>query len=133
MQLFGITGNRNVNAFYSHIIESDEVPEGESPVFRSRLAAKELVTKFPDRIHAETLYENFQESVRQYENLPYLGTRVNDGPYEWETYKQVSERATHLGSALIQFGLQPVCIIFILFFILEYLFLFSGRFCWNLC
>ena len=78
-------------------------------MFRSRLAANELVSRFPDRPEADTLYDNFQATVKSHPKLPFLGTRADGEEYAWETYETVSRRATSIGSALLEFGLRPVC------------------------
>ncbi|KAJ7984412.1 hypothetical protein DPEC_G00354570 [Dallia pectoralis] len=40
-------------------------------------------------------------------NGPCLGYRYTGKPYQWLKYKQVSDRAKHLGSGLIHIGLKP--------------------------
>jgi hypothetical protein len=50
------------------------------------------------------------ESAKQFADLPCLGTRNSDGPFEWETYAEVLRRVTNLGSGLVELGLEPVCI-----------------------
>ena len=36
-----------------------------------------------------------------------LGTRINDGPYVWETYDEVKNRVFNFGSGLLECGLKP--------------------------
>ncbi|XP_008289726.1 long-chain-fatty-acid--CoA ligase 5 isoform X1 [Stegastes partitus] len=56
---------------------------------------------------AKTLYEVFQRGVRVSGNGPCLGHRKPGKPYQWLKYRQVSDRAEHLGSALLHRGLKP--------------------------
>ncbi|XP_047466026.1 long-chain-fatty-acid--CoA ligase 5 isoform X2 [Mugil cephalus] len=56
---------------------------------------------------AKTLYEVFQRGLRVSGNGPCLGYRKPGRPYQWLKYKQVSDRAEHLGSALLHKGLKP--------------------------
>uniref|UniRef100_A0A7M4EWM2 Arachidonate--CoA ligase n=1 Tax=Crocodylus porosus TaxID=8502 RepID=A0A7M4EWM2_CROPO len=53
---------------------------------------------------AKTLYEAFQRGLHASGNGPCLGYRKPKQPYQWLTYKQVSERAEYLGSGLLQKG-----------------------------
>ncbi|XP_006022878.1 long-chain-fatty-acid--CoA ligase 5 [Alligator sinensis] len=53
---------------------------------------------------AKTLYEAFQRGLHVSGNGPCLGYRKPKRPYQWLTYKQVSERAEYLGSGLLQKG-----------------------------
>ncbi|MBN3297188.1 ACSL5 ligase, partial [Amia calva] len=56
---------------------------------------------------ARTLYEVFQRGLHVSGNGPCLGYRKPRQPYQWLKYKQVSDRAEHLGSGLLQRGLKP--------------------------
>ncbi|XP_074519020.1 long-chain-fatty-acid--CoA ligase 5 [Halichoeres trimaculatus] len=56
---------------------------------------------------AKTLYEVFQRGLKVSGNGPCLGFRKSGRPYQWLRYKQVSDRAEHLGSGLIHKGLKP--------------------------
>uniref|UniRef100_A0A672H8D3 Long-chain-fatty-acid--CoA ligase n=1 Tax=Salarias fasciatus TaxID=181472 RepID=A0A672H8D3_SALFA len=56
---------------------------------------------------AKTLYEVFQRGLRISGNGPCLGYRKQGKPYQWLKYKQVSDRAEHLGSGFLHKGLQP--------------------------
>ncbi|ELW47037.1 Long-chain-fatty-acid--CoA ligase 1 [Tupaia chinensis] len=53
-----------------------------------------------------TLYEGFQRGIQVSNNGPCLGSRKPDQPYEWLSYKQVSELSECIGSALIQKGFK---------------------------
>nr|XP_061787619.1 long-chain-fatty-acid--CoA ligase 5-like [Nerophis lumbriciformis]XP_061787620.1 long-chain-fatty-acid--CoA ligase 5-like [Nerophis lumbriciformis] len=55
---------------------------------------------------AKTIYEVFQRGMRVSGNGPCLGSRKSGRPYQWLRYKQVSDRAEHLGSGLLQRGLK---------------------------
>ncbi|KAK5881563.1 hypothetical protein CesoFtcFv8_022346 [Champsocephalus esox] len=56
---------------------------------------------------AKTLYEVFQKGLKVSGNGPCLGYRKTGKPYQWLNYKQVSDRAEHLGSGLLHKGLKP--------------------------
>ncbi|XP_064177233.1 long-chain-fatty-acid--CoA ligase 5 [Anguilla rostrata] len=56
---------------------------------------------------ARTLYEVFQRGLHVSGNGPCLGYRKPGQPYQWLKYKQVSDRAQHLGSGLLHRGLSP--------------------------
>ncbi|XP_039632432.1 long-chain-fatty-acid--CoA ligase 5 isoform X1 [Polypterus senegalus] len=56
---------------------------------------------------ARTLYEVFQRGLHVSGNGPCLGYRKPKQPYQWLTYKQVSNKAEFLGSALLHRGLKP--------------------------
>ncbi|KAM9832652.1 long-chain-fatty-acid--CoA ligase 5 [Neosynchiropus ocellatus] len=56
---------------------------------------------------AKTIYEVFQRGLKVSGNGPCLGYRKSGRPYQWLRYKQVSDRAEHLGSGLLHRGLQP--------------------------
>ncbi|NWV03068.1 ACSL5 ligase, partial [Ptilonorhynchus violaceus] len=56
---------------------------------------------------AKTLYEVFQRGVNISGNGDCLGYRKPKQPYQWLTYKQVSDRTQYLGSGLLQKGCQP--------------------------
>ncbi|NWT65777.1 ACSL5 ligase, partial [Prunella himalayana] len=56
---------------------------------------------------AKTLYEVFQRGVSISGNGDCLGYRKPKQPYQWLTYKQVSDRMKYLGSGLLQKGCQP--------------------------
>ncbi|XP_059707947.1 long-chain-fatty-acid--CoA ligase 5 [Haemorhous mexicanus] len=56
---------------------------------------------------AKTLYEVFQRGVSISGNGDCLGYRKPKQPYQWLTYKQVSDRTKYLGSGLLEKGCQP--------------------------
>uniref|UniRef100_A0A4W6CD62 Arachidonate--CoA ligase n=1 Tax=Lates calcarifer TaxID=8187 RepID=A0A4W6CD62_LATCA len=56
---------------------------------------------------AKTIYEVFQRGLKVSGNGPCLGYRKPGRPYQWLKYKQVSDRAEHLGSGLLHRGLKP--------------------------
>ncbi|NWV60548.1 ACSL5 ligase, partial [Malurus elegans] len=56
---------------------------------------------------AKTLYEIFQRGVNISGNGDCLGYRKPKQPYQWLSYKQVSDRTKYLGSGLLQKGCQP--------------------------
>ncbi|XP_066519609.1 long-chain-fatty-acid--CoA ligase 5 [Hoplias malabaricus] len=56
---------------------------------------------------AKTLYEVFQNGLHISGNGPCLGYRKAGKSYQWLKYKQVLDRAEHLGSGLLHRGLKP--------------------------
>ncbi|NXJ08442.1 ACSL5 ligase, partial [Odontophorus gujanensis] len=56
---------------------------------------------------SKTLYEAFQRGLHASGNGNCLGYRKPNQPYQWLTYKQVLDRAQHLGSGLLQKGCKP--------------------------
>ncbi|NXA72040.1 ACSL5 ligase, partial [Thryothorus ludovicianus] len=56
---------------------------------------------------AKTLYEVFQRGVSISGDGDCLGYRKPKQPYQWLSYKQVSDRTKYLGSGLLQKGCKP--------------------------
>ncbi|XP_062463842.1 long-chain-fatty-acid--CoA ligase 5 [Pezoporus occidentalis] len=56
---------------------------------------------------SKTLYEVFQRGLHASGNGNCLGYRKPKQPYQWLTYKQVLDKAQHLGSGLLQKGCKP--------------------------
>uniref|UniRef100_A0A8D3DI56 Long-chain-fatty-acid--CoA ligase n=1 Tax=Scophthalmus maximus TaxID=52904 RepID=A0A8D3DI56_SCOMX len=83
-------------------LQSVEIP-GEERARRSVLNdSDENMTHYYD--DARTMYEVFQRGLRVSNNGPCLGSRKPNQPYEWLSYKEVSDRAEHIGSALLHRG-----------------------------
>ncbi|KAM6972149.1 long-chain-fatty-acid--CoA ligase 1a isoform 1-T1 [Aplochiton taeniatus] len=53
---------------------------------------------------AQTMYEVFLRGLRVSNEGPCLGSRKPNQPYEWLSYREVSDKAEHIGSALLQKG-----------------------------
>ncbi|XP_019718041.1 long-chain-fatty-acid--CoA ligase 1a isoform X1 [Hippocampus comes] len=53
---------------------------------------------------ATTLYDGFLRGLRVSDNGPCLGARKPNQPYEWQTYREVADRAANVGSALLHKG-----------------------------
>ncbi|XP_055502821.1 long-chain-fatty-acid--CoA ligase 5 [Leucoraja erinacea] len=64
-----------------------------------------VISHFYDDV--KTLYEAFQRGLRVSGNGPCLGYRKPNQPYQWLSYKQVIDRAEHLGSGLLHRGCKP--------------------------
>ncbi|XP_064422855.1 long-chain-fatty-acid--CoA ligase 6 isoform X1 [Latimeria chalumnae] len=85
--------------------QSQEVP-GCDGAHRSVLGdTPQLLTHYYD--DARTMYEVFQRGLHISENGPCLGFRRPKQPYQWLSYKEVSNRAECLGSGLLQQGCKP--------------------------
>uniref|UniRef100_UPI003AAB72A8 long-chain-fatty-acid--CoA ligase 1a isoform X4 n=1 Tax=Centroberyx gerrardi TaxID=166262 RepID=UPI003AAB72A8 len=53
---------------------------------------------------ARTMYEVFQRGLRVSNDGPCLGSRKPNQPYEWQSYREVADRAEYVGSALLHRG-----------------------------
>ncbi|NXA50330.1 ACSL6 ligase, partial [Nothocercus julius] len=85
--------------------QSAEV-EGSDGARRSVIGdSDQLLTHYYD--DARTMYEVFRRGFNISENGPCLGFRKPKQPYQWLSYKEVSERAEALGSGLLQQGCKP--------------------------
>ncbi|KAG8579010.1 hypothetical protein GDO81_010684 [Engystomops pustulosus] len=84
------------------LMQSEEL-EGGGGTRHSVLGdGPKLLTHYYD--DARTMYEVFQRGLHISENGPCLGSRKPNQPYEWLTYKEVSDRAECLGSGLLHQG-----------------------------
>uniref|UniRef100_K7GCL6 Long-chain-fatty-acid--CoA ligase n=1 Tax=Pelodiscus sinensis TaxID=13735 RepID=K7GCL6_PELSI len=86
-------------------MQSVEVEGGEHARRSSLLHSDELLTYYYDNVR--TVYEIFQRGLEVSNNGPCLGVRKPNQPYEWISYKEVSERAEYVGSALLHRGYKP--------------------------
>uniref|UniRef100_A0A674IGF8 Long-chain-fatty-acid--CoA ligase n=2 Tax=Terrapene triunguis TaxID=2587831 RepID=A0A674IGF8_9SAUR len=86
-------------------MQSVEVEGGEHARRSCLLNSDELLTNYYDDVR--TAYEIFQRGLEVSNNGPCLGVRKPDQPYEWISYKEVSERAEYVGSALLHRGYKP--------------------------
>uniref|UniRef100_A0A8C3SIC3 Long-chain-fatty-acid--CoA ligase n=1 Tax=Chelydra serpentina TaxID=8475 RepID=A0A8C3SIC3_CHESE len=86
-------------------MQSVEVEGGEYARRSSLLNSDELLTYYYDDVR--TAYEIFQRGLKVSNNGPCLGVRKPNQPYEWISYKEVSERAEYVGSALLHRGYKP--------------------------
>ncbi|KAI3353155.1 hypothetical protein L3Q82_019702 [Scortum barcoo] len=83
-------------------LQSVEIPGGERARRSVLNDSNELMTHYYD--DARTLYEVFQRGLRVSNNGPCLGSRKPNQPYEWQTYREVADRAERIGSALLDRG-----------------------------
>jgi hypothetical protein len=90
-------------------IQLDNKVKNRGKIYRHPGAKDGLKSKSPYEGIPEstTLYESFMTSVEKCGDNNCLGTRNNDGPYEWKTYKQVEKLGTQFGSGLVKLGLKP--------------------------
>ncbi|KAF1485765.1 Long-chain-fatty-acid--CoA ligase 1, partial [Eudyptula minor novaehollandiae] len=86
-------------------MQSVEVEGGEHARRSSLLNSDELLIYYYDDVR--TAYDIFQRGVQVSNNGPCLGVRKPNQPYEWISYKEVSDRAECLGSALLHRGFKP--------------------------
>uniref|UniRef100_A0A671W941 Long-chain-fatty-acid--CoA ligase n=1 Tax=Sparus aurata TaxID=8175 RepID=A0A671W941_SPAAU len=83
-------------------LQSVEIPGGER-ARRSVLndGVEPLTHYYSDAL---TMYEVFLRGLRVSNDGPCLGSRKPNQPYEWQSYKEVLDRAEHIGSALLHRG-----------------------------
>ncbi|NWU64289.1 ACSL1 ligase, partial [Pterocles burchelli] len=86
-------------------MQSVEVEGGEHARRSSLLNSDELLIYYYDDVR--TVYDIFQRGVQVSNNGPCLGVRKPNEPYEWISYKEVSDRAECVGSALLHRGFKP--------------------------
>uniref|UniRef100_A0A8B9YYY9 Arachidonate--CoA ligase n=1 Tax=Buteo japonicus TaxID=224669 RepID=A0A8B9YYY9_9AVES len=86
-------------------MQSVEVEGGEHARRSSLLNSDEPLIYYYDDVR--TVYDIFQRGVQVSNNGPCLGVRKPNQPYEWISYKEVSDRAECLGSALLHRGFKP--------------------------
>ncbi|NWR63071.1 ACSL1 ligase, partial [Bucorvus abyssinicus] len=86
-------------------MQSVEVEGGEHARRSSLLNSDEPLVYYYDDVR--TVYDIFQRGVQVSNNGPCLGVRKPNQPYEWISYKEVSNRAECLGSALLHRGFKP--------------------------
>ncbi len=86
--------------------------KGESSIYRSALRVpQERADKdgfvLCSEQHVETLYQIFEKGAAISGDQPFLGHRVNNGPYIWQTYKEIASRRTNFGSGLLNLDVTP--------------------------
>ncbi|KFP38902.1 Long-chain-fatty-acid--CoA ligase 1 [Chlamydotis macqueenii] len=86
-------------------MQSVEVEGGEHARRSSLLNSDEPLIYYYDDVR--TAYDIFQRGVQVSNNGPCLGVRKPNQPYEWISYKEVSDRAECVGSALLHRGFKP--------------------------
>ncbi|NXC53369.1 ACSL1 ligase, partial [Aleadryas rufinucha] len=86
-------------------MQSVEVEGGEHARRSSLLNSDELLSYYYDDVR--TVYDVFQRGLQVSNNGPCLGVRKPNQPYEWISYKEVSDRAECVGSALLHRGFKP--------------------------
>ncbi|XP_073426990.1 long-chain-fatty-acid--CoA ligase 6 isoform X2 [Dendrobates tinctorius] len=87
------------------LMQSEEVEDGDGARHSVLGDGPELLTHYYD--DARTMYEVFKRGHHISENGPCLGSRKPNQPYEWLSYKEVSDRAEFLGSGLLYQGCKP--------------------------
>ncbi|NWU55170.1 ACSL1 ligase, partial [Dromas ardeola] len=86
-------------------MQSVEVEGSEHARRSSLLNSDEPLIYYYDDVR--TAYDIFQRGVQVSNNGPCLGVRKPNQPYEWISYKEVSDRAECVGSALLHRGFKP--------------------------
>ncbi|XP_077329444.1 long-chain-fatty-acid--CoA ligase 6 isoform X4 [Lithobates pipiens] len=84
------------------LMQSKELEAGDGARHSVLGDGPKLLTHYYD--DAMTMYEVFQRGLHISENEPCLGSRKPNQPYEWLSYKEVSNRAEWLGSGLLYQG-----------------------------
>ncbi|NWX99451.1 ACSL1 ligase, partial [Nothoprocta ornata] len=86
-------------------MQSVEVEGTEHARRSSLLKNDELLIYYYDDVR--TAYDIFQRGVHVSNNGPCLGSRKPNQPYEWISYKEASDKAECVGSALLYRGFKP--------------------------
>ncbi|NWW92432.1 ACSL1 ligase, partial [Rhynochetos jubatus] len=86
-------------------MQSVEIEGNEHARRSSLLTSDEPLIYYYDDVR--TAYDIFQRGVQVSNNGPCLGFRKPNQPYEWISYKEVSDRAECVGSALLHRGFKP--------------------------
>ncbi|NXF93864.1 ACSL1 ligase, partial [Eubucco bourcierii] len=86
-------------------MQSVEVEGGEHARRSSLLNSDDPLIYYYDDVR--TVYDLFQRGVHVSNNGPCLGVRKPNQPYEWISYREVSDRAEYVGSALLHRGFKP--------------------------
>ena len=58
-------------------------------------------------VKPDNLVELFENSVKKYADRQYLGTKNNQGEYEWVTYREIGRRVDNLRGGLASLGVKP--------------------------
>lgn len=83
-------------------LQSVEMPGGERARRSALNDGNEHMTHYYE--DARTIYEVFLRGLRVSNNGPCLGSRKPNQPYEWQSYREVADRAENIGSALLHRG-----------------------------
>ncbi|KAM9363334.1 long-chain-fatty-acid--CoA ligase 1a isoform 1-T1 [Symphorus nematophorus] len=83
-------------------LQSVEIPGGERARRSVLNDSNEPMTYYYN--DARTMYEVFLRGLRVSNDGPCLGSRKPNQPYEWQSYREVADRAEHIGSALLHRG-----------------------------
>uniref|UniRef100_A0A8D0A4M9 Arachidonate--CoA ligase n=1 Tax=Sander lucioperca TaxID=283035 RepID=A0A8D0A4M9_SANLU len=83
-------------------LQSVEIPGGDRARRSVLNDSDEPMTHFYS--DACTMYEVFQRGLKVSNDGPCLGSRKPNQPYEWQSYREVADRAEHIGSALLHRG-----------------------------
>ena len=93
-------------------LECGSVDGTEDSAWHDGPRSRRFVERYPAPCgHVETLFDNFQETVRSSPAAPFLGTRVlmpdlkSPGPYRWETYSEAATMSKMIGSGLLALGI----------------------------
>ncbi|KAI8921513.1 hypothetical protein BC831DRAFT_476855 [Entophlyctis helioformis] len=83
---------------------------GETGVYRNKLTPHG--TKLRDSLNGfGTAYDAFWSAVKTHDKRPFIGHRVGDGPFIWNSYADLAGRVKNIGSGLIRLaslkGISP--------------------------
>uniref|UniRef100_A0A671WCN2 Arachidonate--CoA ligase n=1 Tax=Sparus aurata TaxID=8175 RepID=A0A671WCN2_SPAAU len=90
-------------------LQSVEIPVGDLFLSGGERARRSVLNDGVEPLthyysDALTMYEVFLRGLRVSNDGPCLGSRKPNQPYEWQSYKEVLDRAEHIGSALLHRG-----------------------------
>eukprot|EP00331_Platyophrya_macrostoma_P034535 CAMPEP_0176461624 /NCGR_PEP_ID=MMETSP0127-20121128/34775_1 /TAXON_ID=938130 /ORGANISM="Platyophrya macrostoma, Strain WH" /LENGTH=678 /DNA_ID=CAMNT_0017853371 /DNA_START=23 /DNA_END=2059 /DNA_ORIENTATION=+ len=106
-------GQSRTDIVYSVPCTSPEESKGESAIYRGVRARDGLISGFVDAPEVKTYQDIILRTIKLWGTKEFLGTRVKKsdgtlGDFEWKSYNQVLELATHLGSGIHHLDLAPV-------------------------
>ncbi|KAI5078310.1 hypothetical protein GOP47_0005981 [Adiantum capillus-veneris] len=91
------------------VVLPEKLSAGNWNVFRSARSPLQLVDHFPDHPEIRTLHDNFLNSIKEFQDLKYLGSRIREdgsvGEYKWTTYGEAGIARAAIGSGLLQHGI----------------------------
>ncbi|XP_072095634.1 long-chain-fatty-acid--CoA ligase 5 [Mobula birostris] len=85
--------------------QSVQVKNSKDARRNAMLKSDEVTSYYYDDVR--TVYDAFQRGMHVSGDGPCLGYRKRNQPYQWLSYKQVSDRAEYLGSGLLHRGSKP--------------------------
>ncbi|XP_031548879.1 long-chain-fatty-acid--CoA ligase 5-like [Actinia tenebrosa] len=100
------SNHSNSSAVDDKLLKAQSIPVQGDKSFRRSAISENLVTLCYEDV--TTAYEGFLRGLKISENLPCLGKRGKKvAAFQWQTYTEIHQRATNVGSGLVQLGCSP--------------------------